>query len=317
MGSPRIGIELRHLRYYLAVYEELHFGRAAERLHIAQPALSQAVRRLEEELGLRLLNRTSRVVTPTEPGRVFADEARRALAGFDRAVEATLRAGGAGAALRVGCTPHVPMERLQRFLWALQEHDPEIRARVTHVRAGDQVELLTNMELDVGIFHYAEPHEGIEFKPLFPGEPLAAFLPTGHPMAAKPVMDVDDLRHERLVVFPRELNPALYDELQARVEGAGYRFAGLHEAPGLDPRDSMLAVAGGQGILLGPFSLADTTEAAGVVVRRPIVPTIAMPDTVVAWRADPPDHLRAVLATAGAVADDRYAAADREAARID
>ena len=309
MGSPRIGIELRHLRYYLAVFEELHFGRAAERLHIAQPALSQAVRRLEEELGLRLLHRTSRVVTPTEPGRVFAEEARRALAGFDRAVEATLRAGGTGAALRVGCTPHVPMGRLQNFLWALQEHDPGVRARVTHVPAADQVALLANMELDIGIFHYAEPHDGITLEPLFPGEPLAAFLPTGHPLAAKAVVRVEDVRHERLVVFPRELNPALYDELRTRVEDAGYRFAAVHEAPGLDPRDSMLAVADGHGILFGPFSLADTTEATGVVVRRPVEPAISMPDTVVAWRADPPDHLRSVLDTARAVAQSRHAAA--------
>jgi DNA-binding transcriptional LysR family regulator len=310
MGPPTLGIELRHLRYFLAVVEELHFGRAAERLHIAQPALSQAVRRLEEELGLQLLQRTSRVVTLTEPGRVLAEEARRALAVFDLTIEATLRAGGAGTALRVGCTPHVPMERLQRFLAALQERESEVRATVTHSTAREQIALLRNMELDLGIFAYAEHPEGIELEPLFPGEPLVAFLQAGHPLEAKQVFGPDDFKNERLVVFPRDLNSELYDGLRERVTGAGYRFAGLYEAPGLDPRDSMLSAAEGHGVLLGPFSLADTTEATDVVVRRPIEPPIAMPDTVVASRADPPDHLRPVLDAVREVARDLRAAAN-------
>src|SRR2546423_1525620 len=149
MSSRPIQIELRHLRYFLAVVEELHFGRAAERLYIAQPPLSQAIRRLEEELGVQLLQRTSRVVTATEPGRVFAEEARKVLATFDHAVDAARRAGGTGPALRLGCTPHVPMERLRRFIRAISERDGNVLPHVTHIAAHEQVNLLHAMELDV------------------------------------------------------------------------------------------------------------------------------------------------------------------------
>jgi DNA-binding transcriptional LysR family regulator len=86
-------VELRHLRYFLAVFEELHFGRAAARLHMAQPPLSQAIRKLEEELGVQLLQRTSRVVRATDAGRVFAEEARKVFACLDRAVSEARRAG--------------------------------------------------------------------------------------------------------------------------------------------------------------------------------------------------------------------------------
>src|SRR2546423_14881748 len=125
MSSRPIQIELRHLRYFLAVVEELHFGRAAERLYIAQPPLSQAIRRLEEELGVQLLQRTSRVVTATEAGRVFADEARKVFAALDQAVVEARRAGGLGGALRIGWLPGRAIGRLVQCLRGLAAEGPE------------------------------------------------------------------------------------------------------------------------------------------------------------------------------------------------
>jgi DNA-binding transcriptional LysR family regulator len=302
LSSRPTHIELRHLRYFIAVIEELHFGHAAERLHIAQPPLSQAIRKLEKELGVELLHRTSRVVTATEPGQVFAEEARKVLAGFECAVDAARRAGGTGSALRVGCTPHVPIERLRRFIRAVSESDDTVLSRVTHIGAREQIELLRAMELDVGLIHHAEDHDGIEQVPVFPGEPLALFLPLDHKLAAKDVLQPADLTGERLIVFPRALNPAMYDGLRSRIEAAGYAFADLLEAAGVDPRDSMLAVAEGSGVHLGPSSLLETTDAVAIVARRPIDPPVTMPDAVVAWREDAPVYLRPVLASIREVA---------------
>src|SRR3954447_5158313 len=108
MLTPPPAIDIRHLRYFLAVVEELHFGRAADRLHIAQPPLSQAIRKLETELGVQLFHRTSREVVVTEAGVVFAEEARKILVGFDVAVAEARHAGGANAVLRIGCSPFLP-----------------------------------------------------------------------------------------------------------------------------------------------------------------------------------------------------------------
>src|SRR5438445_13882616 len=102
----RSTVELRHLRYFLAVFEELHFGRAAARLYMAQPPLSKAIQQLESELGVQLLRRTSRGVVPTDAGHAFAEGALAVLAQVDAAV-AEARRTGSVSTLRIGCTPDV------------------------------------------------------------------------------------------------------------------------------------------------------------------------------------------------------------------
>ena len=295
-------IELRHLRYFLAVFEELHFGRAAERLHMAQPPLSQAIRKLEEELGVQLLHRTSRVVTATEAGRVLADEARKIFDAVDRAVVEARRAGGLGAALRIGCLPSLPIDRLLRFLGALHERAPDVQTRVTHLPFLDQARLLRTGELDVGLFHDADVDVDVHVEPVFAGERLAVLLSPSHRLAAQQRIGAEDLRGEVLVCFPRPSNPALYDRLLSLLENAGYSFQALREAGSSNERDLMLAVAGGLGVAIVPFSLGEVSEAGAIVVRRRLEPPIAMPDTVVAWRVDPPRHLASVLDTVRNVA---------------
>jgi DNA-binding transcriptional LysR family regulator len=299
---PAAAIELRHLRYFLAVYEELHFGRAAERLHMAQPPLSQAIRKLEEELGVQLLQRTSRVVTATEAGRVFADEARKIFSALDRAVLEARRAGGLGAALRIGCIPSLPIDRLLRFLGALHALAPDVQTRVTHLPFLEQARLLRTGELDVGLFHDVDGYPDVQVEPLFPGEPLAVLLPPDHRLATEQTLGPDDLRDEMLICFPRSSNPPLYDRLLSLLENEGYTFQGLRDAGGANERDLMLGVADGLGVAIVPFSLVEVNEAGAIVIRRALDPPLAMPDTVVAWRADPPRHLTPALDTVRKVA---------------
>jgi DNA-binding transcriptional LysR family regulator len=299
---PAVAVELRHLRYFLAVFEELHFGRAAERLHMAQPPLSQAIRKLEEELGVQLLQRTSRVVTATEAGRVFAEEARKVFAALDQAVVEARRAGGLGAALRIGCIPSLPIDRLLRFLAALHARAPEAQTRVTHLPFLEQTKLLRDGELDVALFHDVHDAADIEAEPLFAGEPLAVLLPPKHVLAARQTLGPDDLREETLITFPRSSNPALYDRMLTLLEEAGYTFRGLRDAGGANERDLMLSVADRLGVAIVPFSLVDVNEAGAIVIRRTLDPPIAMPDTVAAWRTNPPRHLQTGLATIRAIA---------------
>jgi len=289
------GIELRHLRYFVAVSEELHFGRAAERLHIAQPPLSQAIRKLEDYLGVQLLHRTSRVVAPTDAGRVFLEEARKVLAAFEFAVAEARRSGEESSALRVGCVPNLPIERLLRFLRALQGLGGNAAPHIAHLDATEQAARLRSGDLDLGIVHHAEDYEELELVPLFEGEPLAALLPPGHRLAERESLGPQDLEGESLVVFPRDGNAALHDGMLTVIERAGYSVANVHQAGGMDARDLLIAVASGLGIGIGAHSVKEVSEAGSLVVRRALDPPVAMPETMLVWRQNAPRRLQLLL----------------------
>ncbi len=290
-----VAVELRHLRYFIAVSEELHFGRAAERLHIAQPPLSQAIRKLENELGVTLLERTSRVVRATEAGRIFVEEARRVLERFDFAVAEARRVGSIEGAIRIGCIPHLPIGRLLRFMTALQELSLERPTEVAHLPAVEQVRRLRAGELDLGIFHEAKGYEELGLEPLFAGEPLAAFVSMNHRLAAKPELGPADLQNETLLIFPRTTNPALHDRLLLLLREAGYAFRGVHEVGEIQAADLILAAGFGLGVALQPFSLKEVSQAGSIVSRRPLDPPVLMPDTVLAWREKVPRRMTGPL----------------------
>lgn len=300
--SAPAAIELRHLRYFLAVVEELHFGHAAEQLHVSQPPVSRAIHQLENELDLQLLERTSGGVTVTEAGKAFAEQARHVLALFDLAVAEARRAGGGASSLRVGGLDMLPIEPIQRFLNALREREPALEVTITHVSSREQIRRVRERELDLGIMPYAEDYRGIEMHPLFPGEPLEALVPRDHPRAETPVLTPDDLRDEVLITGPRAGNPALYDLFMALIGDAGYGFRSVHESDAANPRDLVLSVAAGDGVMFRPISFRAVDEAGINVTRAALDPEPTMPETVIAWRSDPPHHLGRVLSIAREVA---------------
>jgi DNA-binding transcriptional LysR family regulator len=299
-------IDLRHLRYFLAVSEELHFRRAAARLHIAQPPLSQAIRKLEDELGVVLLERSSRAVSLTAAGRVFVDEARKVLTSFDHAVAEARQAGGAGSDIRVGCTPYLPIDRLLLFLGALGDHEPTARPHVTHVLAAEQARGLGSGELDIGIFPDFLDDDGFDREPLFPGEPLAAFLWPGHPLAAKPALGPADFGEQTLVTPRPEADLAGVGWLHETLESEGYRFGDRREVGGNSPRDHLVAVAAGQGVAFLPASVEASEAAGALIIRRPLDRPVPLPNTVVAWRAGAPAQLRPLIANLRGVARQLY-----------
>jgi DNA-binding transcriptional LysR family regulator len=288
-------IELRHLRYFLVVSEELHFRRAAERLHMSQPPLSHAIQKLESELGVRLLDRTSRTVALTEAGRVFAAEARKVLARFDLAVTEGRRVGGGEFGVQIGFAPYLKTDLLFRFLNGLQERKPQLRPEVKHLLGLEQVRRLQRGELDLGIFSLPNDVPMLQTAALYPGEPLSALLMPDHPLAAKTVLGPDDLTTQTLVAAVGDQNrtdPKLVDWLH-ELERHGYRFRELHEVN--EVRDCILAVAAGIGIALLPDSALTDGDASTIIIRRPLDPPLLWPDTVVAWRRRPTGQVKAVI----------------------
>jgi DNA-binding transcriptional LysR family regulator len=202
--------------------------------------------------------------------------------------------------LRIGCVPDVPMQRLQAFIGAFYTRDPRVRIDVTFLDHGEQLRRLRAGELHIGVTHDSRDDAGIETEPLFAGEPLVAFLAIGHPLAERPALDPEHLSDQELLIFPRSTNAPLHDWL---IGETGFHFAAVRETTGSDPRDVLFAVAGDHAVTLGPLSMLH--GAGGVdrlIVRRPVDPPRTMPDTVIAWCAEPPPHLRTAIEHAGEVA---------------
>jgi DNA-binding transcriptional LysR family regulator len=206
--------------------------------------------------------------------------------------------------LRIGCLPHLPVQRLLAFLGALGQRQPRLETRVRHDRHVEQLRRLDGGELDIAMLHDAGEQDDIETEPVFPGEPLAAFVALGHPLAAKRILGPCDVLDVDLVIFPRADDPGLYDHLLAQIDRGCYRFRGIAEAPGAQVRDVLLDVARGRGVAIGAWSLGELSDARRIVARRELDPALAMPQTVIAWRASRTRHLHDALGCAREAARD-------------
>ena len=256
-------MELRHLRYFVAVAEELHFRRAAERLHVAQPAVSEQVRKLEEELGVRLLERTQRSVSLTDAGAAMLEEARRVLHQAERAIAVARDARDfAGNRLRVGYLADSLPPMVPRALQQLQKRMPNTRVSLETGAARNLIEDVRAGRLDAALVSLPAPTAGLERTLLGPQSAVVA-MPVMHRHATEDAIDLARLAPERIVLLPREVNPAFYDGVLSLCRDFGLSPALAHT---LEPRVelAMLAVAAGNGLAILPESVADSVSVPGV-----------------------------------------------------
>lgn len=273
-----MGIELRLLRYFAVVAEELHMGHAAARLFISQPALSQQIRGLEEQVGLPLFVRHPRGLELTDAGRVLLEEARDVLARSERleaAVDQLRR--GRTESLRVGLPPGLPRALLPELLAALREREPDARVEVRELTTPEQLAALRADELDLGLVREPVDDERLARRTLLV-EPLGVSLPAGHPLAGRPALTLEELAGELFVCFPRSWAPALHDVLvdELRAHEVTARF---QESAHLSTTEGM--VAAGLGLTLSAEPWLEGVEG---IVWRPLAGSSIEIRTAAAWR---------------------------------
>jgi DNA-binding transcriptional LysR family regulator len=257
-------MELRHLRYFVAVAEELHFGRAAKRLHITQPPLSQQIQLLERDLGVKLLLRGRRLAL-TEAGRVFLDEARRTIEVADRAARAA-RAAAAGATtqLRVGYPATTLFELVPTVLRTFAERFPEVGIEAEAWSTSELLSALREDQLDTAFVHADGDDSATLHLRLLHSEPLVLAVPEEHRLTDHASVGAGDLVKEPMILLPRSL-ASVREPLLAAVDDGGDHPSGLVETTTLEA--TYCAVAAGLAVAFVPASTAATVEVCGVVHR--------------------------------------------------
>ena len=295
-------MELRHLRYFVAVAEELHFRRAAERLHVAQPAVSEQIRKLEQEIGVKLFNRTQRSVALTTAGTAMLEEARHVLRHAEVAQQSARSAGDqATMRLRIGYLPDSLPARVPRALRNLAVSAPRVHVDLETGPAFRLIAEVRARRLDAVVTSLPAPTNGLRMTPL--GEQRAVVvLPVTHAHAVEPAVALERLAPERLVVLPREVNPAFHDAAIAMCHHAGLSPT-LVEVPEPSVEHVLLAVAAGAGLALLPESVTER-------FASPVIRFVAVQGSEAAFRSAVLTHpdteslatvafLRALQRTAG------------------
>ncbi|MET9267336.1 LysR substrate-binding domain-containing protein [Amycolatopsis sp. NPDC004079] len=274
-------MELRHLRYFAAVAETCHFGRAAERLHLAQPALSHAIRQLEDELGVALLSRTTRQVQVTPAGRFFLAEAQRILDAVEAGARGARRiADGRRGLARIGFTGTAALSHLPRVARALQHRLPEVELEVhADLLTGEQCEQLRDGTLDIGVLRPPVTGGDLDLH-VIETEPLVLAVPADHRLAVEPVVAMSDLRAEAFVTYPASYS-VVNEAVLRSCRDAGFTPQREHEAAGTAVL--LALVAGGLGVGVVPAS-ARALPLAGVVFRD--LAGAATVQLALAWHRD-------------------------------
>jgi DNA-binding transcriptional LysR family regulator len=287
-------MELRHLRYFVAVAEECHFGRAAARLHIAQPPLSQQIRQLEDELGVTLLNRSTRKVELTPAGQVYLERARTVLAAVSAAgVEAGRVAAGEIGRLTIGFTGSATYELLPTLTRVLRADFPGIELDLKgEMLTPDQVSALQDRTLDIGFLRPPVHARDLVVR-LLRREPLIAVLPETHPLAASDTVRLAKLRDEPFITYPSHNRSVVYDAVLEACQRVGFSPAKVQEVA--ETSTLVAFVAAGLGVALVPASVQHLKITGATF--RPLAGTTQEVALAVATRADDSSpHVAKVLA---------------------
>jgi DNA-binding transcriptional LysR family regulator len=246
-------MELRHLKYFIAVAEELHFGRAAERLHIAQPPLSRQIMQLEQEVKVQLLERTKRHVRLTSAGAAFLDKARQAVMLADEAVSAarSVHAGHSGS-LSVAFVGSAMFSLMPEILRAVRSQLPDVELHLHEMSTGRQVSALRDGTTHVAFVRPAVVHPAIRSEVVSREELLVA-LPDSHPLASAEAIDLSDLSADSFILFSREVQPSFGQQIFSLCVAAGFTPLIVQEA--LEMQTAIGLVAGSLGVTLVPKSV--------------------------------------------------------------
>lgn len=274
------GVELRHLRYFLAVADELHFGRAAARLHIAQPALTQQIQRLETLLGARLFDRTSRTVALTPAGIVLRDRATALLGHAERDLAEVTRIGqGSQGTLHLGFVPSVlPLEPL-RGVREFRDRFPLVDVDLVEGFTSHLMERLASGTLDMAIVRDPDDQPGTVTVPLIT-EPYVAVLAADHPLADRDSITGAELADHPLVFFPRAAGGLAHEKNLAPLLESGRRPRIVQEATNWTI--ILYLVAAGLGVTIAPRSATFTAPASARII--PVADTDAATTIYIATR---------------------------------
>src|SRR5579863_6240075 len=257
-------VELRHLRYFLAVAETLHFSRAAELLGIAQPPLSQQIKRLEQLVGHRLFDRTTRGVKLTLAGQLLAQRARTTIEKVQDDLEQVRRLGrGEEGTLTVGFSGSVMFAELPAAIGNYRRRFPKVELRLRELATSGQIQALLDGTIDLAFLRDGDTTDGIEISALF-AERYVAVLPEAHALARKRTIRVPDLQNLPFVLFARRLGPLAFDRTVACCERNGFRPNIVQDAPQWPTLVRL--VAAGLGVSLAPACVA-TVAIPGAIYR--------------------------------------------------
>ncbi|HEY9728155.1 MAG TPA: LysR family transcriptional regulator [Chroococcales cyanobacterium] len=263
-------MELRHLRYFIVLAEELNFTRAAERLRIAQPPLSQQIRSLEDELGLQLFDRRQRPLQLTPAGRVFLEQARQIFTQVEQAIGSAQRASrGENGRIVVGINTSIANSVLPAILRTFRDRFPNVELVLHELVSYQQLQELRDRQIDVGFvnLHHLqkidENDDTLSFISILQ-EPFVIVLPESHPLAGQPQVSLAALADEVFILPPPHLPSGLYCQIVSLCQRVGFSPNVRQEATWMSTVLSL--VAGGVGISLLPAN-AKNLQRIGVVFR--------------------------------------------------